>query len=66
LIKNIKSIGFSINIICCFIFISIKNKTGEVLEIGALWSIRVKDISSFERYIAQLKTYYHDYRYNIL
>jgi 26S proteasome regulatory subunit N12 len=35
--------------------------TREVLEIGALWSIRVKDISSFERYIAQLKTYYHDY-----
>jgi len=35
--------------------------TREILEIGALWSIRVKDIPSFERYIAQLKTYYHDY-----
>jgi len=33
----------------------------ETLEIGALWSIHVKDIPSFERYIAQLKTYYHDY-----
>ncbi|KAI9145913.1 COP9 signalosome [Paraphysoderma sedebokerense] len=33
----------------------------EVLEIGALWSIRVKDIPSFERYMAQLKTYYTDY-----
>lgn len=35
--------------------------TGEVLEIGAQWSIRVKDIPSFERYISQLKTYYSDY-----
>ncbi|KAI8817967.1 COP9 signalosome [Fimicolochytrium jonesii] len=33
----------------------------EVLEIGAQWSIRVKDIPSFERYISQLKTYYNDY-----
>ncbi|TPX65284.1 hypothetical protein SpCBS45565_g05279 [Spizellomyces sp. 'palustris'] len=33
----------------------------EVLEIGAQWSIRVGDIPSFERYISQLKTYYHDY-----
>ncbi|KAI8926761.1 proteasome 26S subunit [Entophlyctis helioformis] len=33
----------------------------EILEIGALWSIRSKDIPSFERYIAQLKAYYVDY-----
>ncbi|KAJ3023933.1 hypothetical protein HKX48_009141 [Thoreauomyces humboldtii] len=33
----------------------------EVLETGAQWSIRVKDIPSFERYISQLKTYYSDY-----
>nr|KAJ3422957.1 hypothetical protein HK105_005306 [Polyrhizophydium stewartii] len=33
----------------------------EILEIGALWSIRTHDIPSFERYFAQLKTYYHDY-----
>ncbi|KAJ3092771.1 hypothetical protein HK102_003034 [Quaeritorhiza haematococci] len=33
----------------------------EVLEIGAQWSIKVKDIPSFERYISQLKTYYSDY-----
>ncbi|CAG8494789.1 3736_t:CDS:2 [Diversispora eburnea] len=32
-----------------------------ILEIGALWSVRVKDIPSFERYIAQLNTYYTDY-----
>ncbi len=35
---------------------------GETLELGALWSVRVQDIPSFERYMAQLKTYYHDYR----
>ncbi|CAG8588529.1 445_t:CDS:2 [Acaulospora colombiana] len=33
----------------------------DILEIGALWSVRVKDIPSFERYIAQLNTYYTDY-----
>ncbi|KAJ3028492.1 UNVERIFIED_CONTAM: hypothetical protein HDU68_001560 [Siphonaria sp. JEL0065] len=35
--------------------------TREILEIGAQWSIKAKDIPSFERYIAQLKTYYNDY-----
>jgi len=33
----------------------------DVLEIGAHWSIAVKDIPSFERYMAQLKCYYFDY-----
>ncbi|KAG0267639.1 hypothetical protein DFQ27_008542 [Actinomortierella ambigua] len=33
----------------------------DVLEIGAQWSIRTKDIDSFERYIAQLQSYYNDY-----
>jgi len=33
----------------------------EILENAALLSIRQRDISSFERYIAQLKTYYYDY-----
>ncbi|CAG8507464.1 1348_t:CDS:2 [Paraglomus occultum] len=32
-----------------------------ILEIGALWSVATKDIPSFERYIAQLHTYYTDY-----
>lgn len=27
---------------------------------GAYHSVRTKDIESFERYIAQLNTYYHD------
>ncbi|KAF9586369.1 hypothetical protein BGW38_006113 [Lunasporangiospora selenospora] len=33
----------------------------DVLEIGAQWSVRKKDIPSFERYMAQLQTYYNDY-----
>lgn len=33
----------------------------EVLEYGAFLSIRMKDIPAFERYYAQLKTYYYDY-----
>ncbi|KAJ3101767.1 hypothetical protein HDU97_001051 [Phlyctochytrium planicorne] len=35
--------------------------TREVLELGAHWSVRAKDIPSFERFISQLKTYYNDY-----
>jgi 26S proteasome regulatory subunit N12 len=35
---------------------------GDVLEIGAQWSVRTKDIPSFERYMAQLQTYYNDHR----
>jgi len=34
----------------------------EVLEIGAFCSIARKDIPSFERYMAQLKCYYLDYK----
>jgi 26S proteasome regulatory subunit N12 len=34
----------------------------DVLEIGAFWSIARKDIPSFERYMAQLKCYYLDYK----
>ncbi|KAG5837594.1 hypothetical protein ANANG_G00240980 [Anguilla anguilla] len=34
----------------------------DVLEIGALWGILKKDIPSFERYMAQLKCYYFDYK----
>ncbi|KAI9248173.1 COP9 signalosome [Sporodiniella umbellata] len=33
----------------------------DILEIGAYYSVRVKDIASFERYIAQLSTYYNDF-----
>jgi len=34
----------------------------DILEIGAQWSIAQKDIPSFERYMAQLKCYYLDYK----
>lgn len=37
----------------------------DVLEIGAEWSVATKDILSFERYIAQLKCYYYDYKTQI-
>lgn len=33
----------------------------DTLEIGAFYSIEVKDVKGFERYMAQLKTYYSDY-----
>jgi 26S proteasome regulatory subunit N12 len=32
----------------------------DVLELGVQWSARVGDVQSFERYMAQLKTYYFD------
>ena len=37
-------------------------RTGDILEIGALVSIRSRDIPSFDRYFAQLQTFYIDYR----
>eukprot|EP00051_Salpingoeca_urceolata_P017593 m.241530 g.241530 ORF g.241530 m.241530 type:complete len:268 (+) comp18999_c0_seq12:1118-1921(+) len=37
----------------------------DVLEVGAQWSLKMQDVSSFERYIAQLKPYYFDYCKNI-
>lgn len=36
---------------------------GDILEIGALCSIRTKDIPSFDRYFSQLQVFYTDYRY---
>lgn len=35
---------------------------GDILEIGAFWSIRSKDVPSFDRYFSQLQTFYTDYR----
>lgn len=32
-----------------------------MLEIGAFWSLECRDVFSFERYVAQLKSYYFDY-----
>eukprot|EP01116_Phalansterium_solitarium_P024462 TRINITY_DN8987_c0_g1_i1.p1 TRINITY_DN8987_c0_g1~~TRINITY_DN8987_c0_g1_i1.p1 ORF type:complete len:262 (-),score=90.91 TRINITY_DN8987_c0_g1_i1:382-1167(-) len=34
----------------------------EILEYGALFSLKQEDVASFERFIAQLKTYYTDFR----
>ncbi|XP_063708258.1 26S proteasome non-ATPase regulatory subunit 8 [Culicoides brevitarsis] len=34
----------------------------DVLEIGVEYSIMVKDVLSFERYVSQLKSYYYDYK----
>jgi 26S proteasome regulatory subunit N12 len=33
----------------------------DILEIGAFWSIRSKDVPSFDRYFSQLQTFYTDY-----
>ncbi|KAI0921355.1 hypothetical protein AcW1_004646 [Taiwanofungus camphoratus] len=33
----------------------------DILEIGAFWSIRSRDIPSFDRYFSQLQTFYNDY-----
>jgi len=35
--------------------------TREILEIGAFWSIRAKDVPSFDRYFSQLQTFYVDF-----
>ncbi|KAH9045179.1 proteasome 26S subunit [Lactarius pseudohatsudake] len=32
----------------------------EILEIGAFWSIRTRDVPSFDRYFSQLQTFYND------
>ena len=39
-----------------------KTVAGDVLEIGAQWAIAKKDVGAFERYMAQLKCYYFDYK----
>lgn len=33
----------------------------DILEIGAIWSIRSRDEPSFDRYFSQLQTFYNDY-----
>ena len=37
--------------------------SGDILEIGAQWAIARHEIPAFERYMAQLKCYYMDYKY---
>lgn len=36
--------------------------TRDILEVGALWSIRVKDVKSFDRYVDLLRVFYNDLR----
>jgi len=45
------------DIYICYMFAS-----GDILEVGAQWAIAKKDVAAFERYMAQLKCYYLDYR----
>ncbi|KAI0053095.1 proteasome 26S subunit [Auriscalpium vulgare] len=33
----------------------------DILEIGAFWSIRTRDVPSFDRYFSQLQTFYNDF-----
>lgn len=35
---------------------------GDIYEFGALLSVRALDLDAFERYFAQLKTFYTDYK----
>lgn len=42
--------------------IAINYLSGDILEIGVQWSVLKGDIESFQRYMAQLKPYYFDYR----
>ena len=41
--------------------IPLSSNLGDVLEMGALLSIRVEDVEAFERYIAQLKAFYREF-----
>ena len=34
--------------------------TGDILEIGAIHSLRTSDVSAFERYLSLLQSYYQD------
>ena len=37
----------------------------DILETGALYSVASEDIPGFERYLAQLKSYYLDYKIDL-
>ena len=52
-------------IMVCFLNMVIRLRgfiTGDILEVGAQWAIAKQDIPAFERYMAQLKCYYMDYK----
>jgi 26S proteasome regulatory subunit N12 len=35
----------------------------EAVELGAYWAIKSKDVAAFQRYMAQVHTYYFDIKY---
>ncbi|RXW25819.1 hypothetical protein EST38_g92 [Candolleomyces aberdarensis] len=45
--------------------VSDRPHAGDILEIGALTSIRTRDVPSFDRYFSQLQTFYTDYGSNL-
>ncbi|KAK0190850.1 COP9 signalosome [Armillaria mellea] len=45
----------------CFSMRRADSNVGDILEIGAIWSIRSRDEPSFDRYFSQLQTFYNDY-----
>ena len=51
-----------LSLIPLLMHMNISSPVGDILEIGALWSTRVKDIPSFDRYFSQLQVFYADYR----
>jgi hypothetical protein len=48
-------------LILLLVYMKITSLLGDIFEIGALWSTRVKDIPSFDRYFSQLQVFYTDY-----
>lgn len=34
----------------------------EILEVGAFWSLKQRDVESFDRYVGLLRVFYHDLR----
>ena len=55
-------LGNTLKFIQCNIIRCDCTLTGDILEVGAQWAIAKKDVGAFERYMAQLKCYYLDYR----
>lgn len=35
----------------------------DILEVGAFWSLKQKDVDSFDRYVGLLRVFYHDCGY---
>jgi len=55
-----------LSLVMCGVLSSFLYVIGDILEIGAQWAIAKKDVDMFERYMAQLKCYYLDYRFEFI